>query len=119
LENRKKDVTKKISDQKALFERKKKILATIYDKKVHYPMKAMHIVAFGNDMAKFHLKTRSITNHENRFTITLEAKSDKQITRFIKYLTDKYGNGIHVNIQKISKKTEKGPYYGDLNVTIL
>lgn len=119
LEKRKSTIVGKIKAEKELFEKKKKILAAIYDKKVNYPMKAKHIVQFGNDMSRFKVKVTKIVDKDNRFVLSLYADSDKKITQYIKYLTDHYGRKIHADIDKIYKDEKTGIYHGDLKVDIL
>ncbi|BBG65688.1 hypothetical protein NNO_0985 [Hydrogenimonas sp.] len=119
LEKQKKDILARIKAENDLFETKKKILAAIYDKKVNYPMKAKTIVGLGNDMTKFGVRVTKISDEDNLFTLTLYARSEKKITQFIKFLTDKYENRIHADIDKIYKDEKTGIYHGDLKVTVL
>ncbi|WP_201353105.1 hypothetical protein [Hydrogenimonas urashimensis] len=119
LQTKKKDVLGKIKAEQDLFETKKKILSAIYDKKVNYPMKAKTIVNFGNDMGKFNVKVTKIVDEDNTFTLSLYSTSEKRITQFIKYLTDKYERKIHTDIEKIYKDEKTGIYQGDLKVTVL
>ncbi len=119
LEKQKSAILGKIKAEKELFEKKKKILAAIYDKKVNYPMKAKHIVQLGNDMSRFKVKVTKIVDHDNSFVLSLYADSDKKITQYIKYLTDHYGGKIHTDIDKIYKDEKTGVYHGDLKVDIL
>ncbi|BDY11993.1 hypothetical protein [Hydrogenimonas cancrithermarum] len=119
LKKQKSEILSKIKDENDLFETKKKILAAIYDKKVNYPMKAKTIVSFGNDMSKFDVKVTKVFDEDNTFTLSLFSRSEKKITQFIKYLTDKYERKIHTDIDKIYKDEKSGIYHGDLKVTVL
>ncbi len=118
LEQRKSAVLGKIKAEKELFDKKKKILTAIYDKKVNYPMKAKHIVQLGNDMSRFKVKVTKVVDRDNSFILSLYADSDKKITQYIKYLADHYGNKIHTDIDKIYKDEKTGIYHGDLKVDI-
>lgn len=82
-------------------------------------MKAKTIVSFGNDMSKFNVKVTKIIDEDNSFTLSLYSTSEKKITQFIKYLTDKYERKIHTDIEKIYKDEKTGIYQGDLKVTVL
>ncbi|WP_456323070.1 hypothetical protein [Hydrogenimonas sp.] len=119
LQKQKSSILAKIKAENDLFEKKRKILTAIYNKKVNYPMKAKTIVSFGNDMSKFGVKVTKITDDDDTFTLSLFSNSEKKITRFIKYLTDTYERKIHTDIDKIYKDKKSGIYHGDLKVTIL
>jgi hypothetical protein len=90
----------------------------VYDKKVHYPMKAKKLVAFANDMAPFGVKVARVENIDNNFTLSLVSPSDKKMTEYIRFLTKKYDQTIHADIEKIYKDDNTSLYYGDLKVIL-
>lgn len=119
LENEKKVLSSNLEIEKRVLEKKRKILQNVYDKKVNYTMKAKQIIQLGNDMSKFGIHVLKIVNKDNLFILYLYAKSEKNITEFIKYLTNKYSKNIHTEIDKIVKDEKSGIYRGDLKVKIL
>ncbi|SFP13239.1 hypothetical protein [Hydrogenimonas thermophila] len=117
-ENIKKSIESKIELEKNLLEKKRKILQAVYDKKVNYLMKAKTIVQLGNDMSKFNVYVTKITNKDNQFILSLYASNEKNITNFIKYLTNHYNQIVYTDIEKIYKD-KNGIYRGDLKVKML
>jgi hypothetical protein len=118
LEKEKKSLQKKLDHEKELLQTKSKVLDAVYKKKVDYPMKAAKIVEFANEMRPYRVKIVALENVDNNFTFSLVAKSDKQITEYIRHLTDKYADTMHADIEKIVKDGNKSLYYGDLKVVL-
>jgi hypothetical protein len=118
LEKSKKNYLEKTKKEKEKLQKKKKILMAVYDKKVHYPMKAKKLVAFANDMAPFGVKVARVENIDNNFTLSLVSPSDKKMTEYIRFLTKKYDQTIHADIEKIYKDDNTSLYYGDLKVIL-
>lgn len=119
LKTEKKKISTSLETEKSILEKKKKILQNIYDKKVNYLMKAKRVVQLGNDMSKFGVHVIKIVNKENLFILSLYARSEKNITEFVKYLTNRYSKTLHIEIEKIFKDEKNGTYRGDLKVKVL
>jgi len=119
LEKNKKNIESKVELEKNLLEKKRKILQTVYNKKVNYLMKAKTIVQLGNDMLKFNVYVTKIRNKDNQFILLLYAVSEKNITNFIKYLTNNYHKIVYADIEKIYKDKQNGIYRGDLKIKLL
>ena len=119
LEKSKKSIKSKIDIEKNLLEKKRKILQAVYDKKVNYIMKAKTLVQLGNDMSKFNVYVTKIINRDNQFILSLYSVNEKNITNFIKYLTNHYKQIVYTDIEKIYKDKKSGIYRGDLKVKLL
>ena len=118
LNKQQKDIKFKIEIENSLLEKKQKILQAVYNKKVNYLMKAKTIVQLGNDMSKFGVYVTKITNQDNQFILSLYAVSEKNITNFIRYLTNHYNKTVYTDIEKIYKDKKTGIYRGDLKVKL-
>lgn len=119
LNDQKDEVNKKIKNEYALFDKKGNILQSIFDKKVHYPMKAKMIVKLCDDMHQYNVHLTQLTNDDSLFVFSLYAASEKKITQYIKFLTENYGQKIRTDIAKIYKDEEEKIYHGELKVTLL
>jgi len=82
-------------------------------------MKAKTLAKLGNDMSKFGVYVTKIRNKDNKFILSLYASSEKNITNFIKYLTNHYNKIVYTDIEKIYKDKKSGTYRGDLKVKLL
>ncbi|NPA28835.1 MAG: hypothetical protein GXO33_01460 [Epsilonproteobacteria bacterium] len=118
LQKTKKSYQEKVAQEQEALVKKQKVLSAVYKKKVEYPMKATKIKQFADDMKPYRVKITKVTNHENEFIFSLIAATDKQITEYIKHITDKYGDEIDADIDKIYKNSESNVYFGDLKVSL-
>ncbi len=119
LKKNRKEIESRIELEESLLEKKRKILQAVFDKKVNYLMKAKFIVQLGNDMSKFNVYVTKIVNRDNQFILSLYAENEKNITNFIKYLTNHYSQLIYTDIDVIYKDIYSGLYRCDLKVKIL
>ena len=119
LEKNNKSIESKIEIEEKILEKKRRILQAVYDKKVNYLMKAKTLAKLGNDMSKFGVYVTKIRNKDNKFILSLYASSEKNITNFIKYLTNHYNKIVYTDIEKIYKDKKSGTYRGDLKVKLL
>jgi len=116
LEKSKKSIESKIETEKKNLEKNQKVLQAIYEKKVNYLMKAKTLAMLGNDMSKFGIHVTKIKNKNNQFMLSLYACSEKDITNFIKYLSNHYDKIVHTDIENIYKDKKSGVYRGDLKI---
>ena len=119
LEKSKNRIKAKIALEDNLLKKKREILQAVYEKKVNYLMKAKTLAKLGNDMSKFGIYVTKIINQDNQFILSLYAVNEKNITNFIKYLTNHYDKIVYTNIEKIYKDEKSGIYRGDLKVRLL
>ncbi|CAA6824933.1 MAG: FIG00470756: hypothetical protein [uncultured Sulfurovum sp.] len=120
LENKKKIISSSKTELKrleAIFEKKARTLTAIYDKKVNYKFKSNFLYIFSKDLAKFNVNIEEIFSTDDKFTFHLLSKDEKNITKYIKYVSKKYFNDIQViDIKRIELDTDELVYRGVLKV---
>ncbi len=105
------DLKKKIAMNQKDLDNRMKILQKIYDKKVNYTMKAETISDLTQDMVKFKIKTIAIDNNESHFDFNVTSVDDKQITKFIKYITDNKYDKYKITTNEINKTDANSTVY--------
>jgi len=120
IEEKNKIITSKTKDLKTLeatFERKAMNLSTIYNKKVNYKFKSNFFYIFSKDLEKFKLQIEEIYSTNDTFTIHLISKDEKNITKYIKYVSKEYFKEIKsIDIKRIELDEEASLYRGVLKV---
>ncbi|MEA1916422.1 MAG: hypothetical protein U9N42_02715 [Campylobacterota bacterium] len=114
-----KDKLKVVVDE---FTNRKNTLTKIRSIKVDYPMKAKLIALFTKDFNRFKVNLLDVSYGENgdlkRFYFDLIAKNDKDITKLVKYLTDKKLKKFQFLLNKIAYDSELKVYKCALEVRI-
>ncbi|HIP51380.1 MAG TPA: hypothetical protein EYG94_04745 [Campylobacterales bacterium] len=101
----------------AVFERKAKTLIAINNKKVNYKFKSNFLHIFSKDLKKFNLHIEEIFSEDDNFTFHLISKDEKNITKYIKYVSKKYFEDIRtIDIKRIELNEEELIYRGILKV---
>jgi len=122
LNEKRKAITQNKKDLKGLetiFEGKAKTLTSIYNKKVDYRLKSNLLNKFAIDLVKYELKLEKMSSKENEFTIDIVSNDDKKITKYIKYISEKYFDDIeNIDIKRISVSKD-GLYRGILKVSYI
>ncbi len=111
--------TAAVKELSGRFVAKEKTLRSVYNKKVHYRLKSDQITSLSRDLADFDVKTNAIMSDMDSYSISLVSPSDKQITKLIKAISDKYYNEIRlIDIKTIQKDTNSTFYQGVLKVDL-
>ncbi len=120
LRNKKKSVLAKIDKEKEVFQKRMKILNSIYDKKVNYPMKGKIISELSQDLLRYKVQTSSIKSEENVMVWNLLSADEKRITDFIKFISSKKGDKFHIETNRIEKDSNstKERYVSSVKVVI-
>ncbi len=118
LQKTKQTYQQKLAQERDALVKKQKVLTSVYNKKVEYPMKASKIKAFSDEMKAYDVRVTRVQNDDNNFTLSLVAASDKQITEYIKHVTNKFGDSVDADIDKIYKSPKNAIYFGDLKVRL-
>jgi len=120
LEEKKNLITsskKELKKLEAVFERKAKTLIAINNKKVNYKFKSNFLHIFSKDLKKFNLHIEEIFSEDDNFTFHLISKDEKNITKYIKYVSKKYFEDIRtIDIKRIELNEEELIYRGILKV---
>ncbi|SMC09635.1 hypothetical protein [Nitratiruptor tergarcus] len=98
-----KDIQNKIVREQQELQRIKNILLQIYNKKVHYVMKASTIAELSQDMVHHKINLINIDNNATSFDFNVTAVDNKNITRFIKYIADNKSDRYEVSTKEINK----------------
>ena len=113
IDTRKKEV-KKLKD---IFESKAKTLTAIHNKKVNYQFKSNFLYIFSKDLEKFDLHIEEVFSENDDFIFSLISKDEKNITKYIKYVSKKYFKEIQsIDIKRIEFNNEELKYRGVLKV---
>jgi hypothetical protein len=100
-----------------IFDGKAKTLTSIYSKKVNYKFKSNFLYIFSKDLEKFHLHLEEVFSDEDNFTLHLLSKDEKNITKYIKYVSKKYFDDIDsIDIKRIELDNKDHIYRGILKV---
>jgi len=104
-----------INKLNTVYNSKTKTLNAIYNKKVNYKLKSIVLHNFANDLEKYNLKVDNIYTKDKTLWLSLVSKNDRDITEFIKYITNKRYNEINtLDIKKIQKDTNATTVYNGL-----
>ncbi len=107
LKKEKKTVLAKIDSVNKTYNTRMKILKSIYDKKVNYPMKGKIIAELSQDLIKHNIQSKSIKTTDNVMEWNVVSNDEKRITNFIKYISSKKGNRYHIETDKIKKNKDE------------
>jgi len=100
-----------------IFDGKAKTLTSIYTKKVNYQFKSNFLYIFSKDLEKYQLHLEEISSDEDDFTLSLLSKDEKNITKYIKYVSKKYFDDIDlIDIKRIELNSKDNIYRGILKV---
>jgi hypothetical protein len=98
---------------------KTKTLTSIYNKKVNYKLKSELLHIFANELHKFNVNVNKIYSNNDTFWLDLTSKNDRDITEFIKYISQEHFNSINqIDIKKIAKDANNSNYNGLLKVEL-
>jgi len=111
------DKKKVLKEAEETFERKAMTLSKINNKKVNYKFKSNFFYIFSKDLEKYKLHIEEIYSDNDTFTFHLISKDEKNITKYIKYVSKKYFEDIKIiNIKRIELNEKDGVYRGVLKV---
>lgn len=100
-----------------IFEGKAKTLTSIYSKKVNYNFKSGFFYDFGKDLIDFKVFVEEIYSDQDTFTLHLISEDEKNITKYIKRISEKYSKKIDaIDIKRIEINTKDSLYRGILKV---
>jgi len=115
-----KTITKKkklLKEAEKTFERKAMTLSKINNKKVNYKFKSNFLYIFSKDLEKYNLHIEEIVSEDDTFIFHLISEDEKNITKYIKYVSKKYFEDIKkIDIKRIELNEEEGLYRGVLKV---
>jgi len=101
------------------YSNKTKTLSSIYNKKVNYKLKSELLYIFANELHKYDVKVNNIYSNNDVFWLDLISDNDRDITEFIKYISDKHFDSINqIDIKKIAKDANNSSYHGLLKVEL-
>jgi len=108
---------KTIAQLQKTFQGKEKTLTSVYNKKVFYKLKSEQMELFAGDLAKYGVKTYNIETRNDQYYLSLVSPNDKNITRLIKDISEKYKDSISkIDIELIQKDKNSTFYQGILKV---
>jgi hypothetical protein len=108
---------KELQRLETIFNSKAKTLIAINNKKVNYKFKSNFLHIFSKDLKKFDLHIEKIFSKDDDFTLHLISKDEKNITKYIKYVSKKYFEDIGtIDIKRIELDEEELIYRGILKV---
>jgi hypothetical protein len=100
-----------------IFNRKAKTLTSIHNKKVNYQFKSGFLYTFAEDLKRFDVHVEAIKSNEDTFTLYLLSKDEKNITKYIQYISKKYFKNIEkIDIKRIEIDETDFSYRGVLKV---
>ena len=109
---------KELKKLQKIFEGKAKTLTAIHSKKVNYKFKSKFLFTYGKDIKKYKLHVEKIISDNDNFTLHLLSEDEKKITKYIKYISEKYVDEIgNINIKRIKKDDTDSFYRGILKVS--
>jgi len=95
---------KDIDKHLKIYNDKSKTLIAIYNKKVNYKLKSEILHEFAKELDLFNVRVKNISSNNNIFELLLSAKNDRDITEFIKYISDTHYDTIkNIEIKEIYK----------------
>jgi len=102
---------------------KTKTLSSIYDKKVNYKLKSELLHVFADELHKYKdkykVKVNNIYSQNDTFWLDLTSDNDRDITEFIKYISQKHFDSINkIDIKQIAKDANDTNYNGLLKVEL-
>ena len=110
---------KNIKTLKKTFSGKEKTLTAVYGKKVYYRLKSEQIERFSGDMSKYGIKTVNIETSDDAYYMSLVSPNDKNMTKLIAHISEKYKNDISsIDIEVIKKDQNSTFYQGILKVVL-
>ena len=108
-----------IANKSNIYRNKDKTLTSIYDKKVNYNLKSELLYNFAKDIKEFDVNVNIVTSKDDSFTFSLLSKDDKEITKLIKYISERHFDKINsIDIEMISKEPDSEYYNGVLKVDL-
>ncbi len=100
-----------------IFEKKAKTLIAIHNKKVNYRFKSNFLHIFSKDLEKYDLHIEEIFSENDDFILHLVSNDEKNITKYIKYVSKKYFKEIRIiDIKRIELDEKERIYRGVLKV---
>ena len=116
------EAQKLLDAENELFAERKATLIKIHEVKVNYPMKAEIMASLTRDLNQYNVGVSEINyqqdDQEQKFTLSLMAKKDKQITDLVEHLTKSKTSRFHYNIEEIAFDEDSKYYRGDLKVVL-
>ncbi|MGM0533116.1 MAG: hypothetical protein ACQERK_01315 [Campylobacterota bacterium] len=105
-------------EAKDRFEQKTKSLETIASKKREYILKSDTLYMLAKDLNTKNISVSDIVSDKNTYVLTLQSKSDKKITEFIKYVTSNRKQVESISIERIALDEKSNMYTSDVEVRI-
>jgi len=106
----------KLQTKEKKLSKKQNILQAIYDKKVHYVLKAATLADLSKDLSNHKLFTTAVQAKEQNFTLHILADDEKKITSFIKDIYDHKSNRYELSTKEINQSTPNGFYTSTIKV---
>jgi hypothetical protein len=110
-----------LDDEILRYKKNEATLKKIREIKVNYPMKAKHLAAFTRDFNRYNVMIKAIEyteeNHK-KFTFTLIAKNDKQLTDLLKFLTTNRAASYDFRMDSINFLEEDKRYSTELKAVL-
>jgi Tfp pilus assembly PilM family ATPase len=108
-----------INKLSTIYSSKTKTLSSIYNKKVNYKLKSELLHIFANELHQYDVNVNKIYSNNDIFWLDLTSENDRDITEFIKYISQKHFDSIkHIDIKKIAKDANNSDYNGLLKVEL-
>jgi len=109
---------KELKSLEDVFEGKAKNLVAIHNKKVNYKLKSKFLYDFAKDLTTYEVQVEAIRSQGDDFSLNLVSSDEKKITKYIKYISEKYFSTIrNINIERIELDNEDTRYRGILEVS--
>jgi hypothetical protein len=109
---------KELKKLENIFEGKAKTLVSIHNRKVNYKFKSKFLYDFAKDLTKYNVKVEAIKSHEDSYSLHMISSDEKSLTKYIKYISEKYFSTIQkINIKRIKFNERDTKYRGILEVS--
>ena len=109
----------KIKTLKKIYTSKEKTLRSVYDKKVNYRLKSTQLASIAGELAHFKLHSDEMASVNDKYIISILGKNDRNITRLVKDVTDKYADDIkQIDLEHIAVDENSSLYRGILKVDL-
>lgn len=110
-------VTQEAKSSQKYLDDKERTLESIYSKKVDYKLKSEQYAMFANDFEKFGIKSYDFHSFNDSYHLFLVAKSDKDITELISFMSKKYDDKMNfIDISIITRDNSNDTYQGLLRM---
>jgi len=114
-----KALDKRIAHLRKVYTEKEKTLISVYDKKVNYRLKSNQLAAFADELSRNELHANEMKSADDEYAISIIAQGDRNITRLVREITDRYAKEIRkIDIERIASDENSSLYHGVLKVEL-